>query len=141
MNSIRDRIAIFIDKKYHTDYVNLKKSADTNIIDSPFSDFREIYILAAAIGVFSNIHKPIEGTKEKIFDSNVFNEFKDLPILYTLAFCKDGDTEALANDEYVLLMVEGYANAGFPILLGEIQNNQSSNLLNLSTYIDEIIQI
>ena len=56
MNSIRDRKAINIDKKYHSEYINLKKSAEKNITDSPFIDFREIYLLAAVVGVYSMIH-------------------------------------------------------------------------------------
>ena len=139
MNSIRDRKAINVSKDFHQYYESLKYSSGSNVIDSPFKDFREMYILSAVIGVNNEAYEDLRGSKVKIFDSNVLNEHKDIPLLYVIAFSKEKNAELLSDDDYVLETVEGYANGGFPILLSAIQNGNSNNLLNLSLFLEEVI--
>ena len=141
MNSIRDRKPININKSFHSDYINLKISSESEISDSPFTDFREIYILSAVIGVKNEAFEELKVTREKAFDSNVFNKSKDLPVLYAIAFAKERNAELLANDDYVLKIVEGYANGGFPILLSAIRSNESNNLFNLALFVDDLLPI
>lgn len=141
MNSLRDRKAINVGKDFHEYYENLKFSTGNSVVDTPFKDFREMYIISAVIGVKNEAFEKIEGSKVKIFDSNVFNEHKDIPLLLTIAYCKEKKPELLADDEYVLRIVEGYANGGLPLLISAIQNGESNNLLNLSLYLEEILDV
>jgi hypothetical protein len=139
MNQIRNRLKISIDKKYHQNYLSLKYFSDKNIIDCPFEDLRQIFLLSASIGVLRNKYIPLKTGKESIFDSYVFNEHFDLPIIYSIAYSKDKKSEILSDAHYVLEILEGYANGGFPILWNEICNSPSNNLLNLSNYINEMM--
>lgn len=140
MKDIRDRKSISIQKSFYEDYNNFfPEKSEKSWLECPFADFREIYILSACIGASKGAFKEIDSKKIKIFDSNVFNEHFDLPILYTIAYCKEMDPELLSDETYVLNIVEGFANGGFPHLMDELKNRQSSNLLNLANYIHELI--
>lgn len=137
MYSIRDRKKISISKAFHDKYNSLKHSSGNEHTDTPFKDLREIFLLSAAIGVSQNSYEELNNSKEAIFDSNVFTEHNDIPLLYTIAFNKSKDAESLSDDEYVIKIVEGYANGGFPLLLNAIEDTNSNNLLNLVTYLSE----
>ena len=140
MKEIRDRLAINIDVKFHLEFENLKKDTDQSYLDRPFEDFREIFLTSAIIGAANDVFMPIDSKKIKIFDSNVFNEHFDLPLLYTIAFCKEENPELLSDEKYILKIVEGYANGGFPILIDQIKNGNSSTLMNLAIHIKELIE-
>ena len=139
MKDIRDRIKVNIDKSFHEKYIDLKIAAGKSYLDCPFSDFREFFLLSAVIGVRNNLYIQLEKNKEGIFDSNVFSEHFDLPLLYTIAFAKEKNVDLLSDDDYVLRTVEGYANGGFNTILSEIEDGSSNNLMNLATYLAELI--
>lgn len=141
MNSIRDRIPINISANFHEDFVNLKKSSDSKISDSPFTDFREIYLLAAVIGIKNKAFKHLSEKKEKIFDSNVFKEYQDLPLIYAIVYSHEKQVLKLADDKYVISVLEGYANGGFPILRQMIFEDINSNLLNLALSLKDELKV
>lgn len=140
MNSIRDRKPINVKKSFHSKFEDYKSNSKRSIADSPFNDFRELYLLSAVVGLKLDLYEEIKGPKVKIFDSNVFSEHKDLPILYSIAFNKEKNAELLADDEYVLKIVEGYANGGLQIVIDAIENGNNNNLLNLAIFTSDNIE-
>ena len=95
---------------------------------------KDLFILAMCLGVKNNAYDPLT-SKDDIFNSDVFDEKTEIPVMQAVAFAKENSLEILLNERAVLDIAQGYANGGINYVIEEIIKNPGKPLNNLSTLI------
>jgi dnd system-associated protein 4 len=123
-------LRIYIDKNKHEIYEKLVKRGSENPENYPFQTMKDMFMLAACLGVKNNVYIPLETTKD-IFNSDVFDEKTDIPVIAALAYKREQDISILSKEREMLDLVQEFANGGIGYVEEEIINNPGRPLDNL----------
>lgn len=127
-------LKIYIDKDKHEVYEQLVKRGSENPDDYPFQTMKDVFMLAACLGAKHNAYEPIAASKD-IFNSDVFDEKADIPVIAAIAFKRQQSLEILGKDREMLDLVQDYANGGIAYVREQIINNPGRPLDNLISLI------
>ncbi len=122
-------LRVYIDKDKHELYEKLVKRGADNLDNYPFQTMKDLFMVAACLGARNNIFEEIKSSKD-IFNSDVFDEKTDVPILASLAFQKEKSLSVLNDEKKILEIAQGYANGGIHLVKEQIVNNPGKPLNN-----------
>lgn len=128
-------LRVYIDKDKHDIYERLVKRGSDNPDHYPFQTMKDLFMLAACLGLKYSAYEPLQSSQE-IFNSNVFDEKTDIPIMSALAFQKEQNLMALLDEKRILETVQAFANGGIGYVVEEIINNPGRPLNNLIALIN-----
>jgi len=130
-SKVRDRI--FVEEKTMEIYKSLNASATRNssVYDQPFSESKEIFMWAVAVGVCDGRKQPLFGNKEGLFFWNRLSPEQELPILRLIVISETRDIEMIKDDAYIQNLTEEYANYGIRKLNDILIKQGGSPLFNL----------
>lgn len=123
-------LRVYIDKDKHEIYEKLVKRGSENPDHYPFQTMKDLFMLAACLGAKHNVYEPIESARD-IFNSDVFDEKTDVPVMAALAYQKEQTLSILSKEREVLDIAQGYANGGISYVIEEIINNPGKPLNSL----------
>ena len=129
-------LRIYIDQDKHEHYEKLVRKGGDNVDYYPFQTFKDVFMLAACLGAKYEASEPIAASRD-IFNSDVFDEKVDVPIMMALAYQKENNLAALSNERRVLDIVQEYANGGIAYLVEEIVSKPGKPLNNLVELIQD----
>ncbi|MEJ0106144.1 MAG: hypothetical protein WDO19_27895 [Bacteroidota bacterium] len=127
-------LRVYIDKDKHDIYDKLVKRGTENPDHFPFQTMKDLFMLAACLGAKHNNYEPIASSKD-IFNSDVFDEKTDIPVMSALAYQKEQTLSVLTDERKVLDIAQGYANGGISYVVEEVINNPGKPLNNLVSLI------
>lgn len=133
------RLSVYVDKDTHSIYEKLTSRSAKSIEDYPFETMKDLFIAAACLGAKQGRYVELNKNQE-IFDSTLFNQRTEVPVLFSLAFHKIKDIHALSDSRKVLDIVQGWANGGIRILEEQLLHRPGKPLFNLTDYIWEEIE-
>jgi len=127
----KDRISV--EEKTSQFYKELNASAvkNSNIIDQPFSEAKDIFMLAVCLGVNSGKRIPLEGEKEGLFFWNRLSNDIEIPALRLIALAETGNVETMQDIASIQQIAEEYANKGIRILMDDVIKKNGGKLFNL----------
>ena len=132
------RLSVYVDQDVHPIYDKLTSRSPKKAEEFPFETMKDLFITAACLGAKYDKFLELNKTKE-IFDSTLFNQRTEVPILLSLAFYKTKDTEVLTDSRQVLDIAQGWANGGIRLLEDELLHSPGMPLVKLVGFIlDEI---
>lgn len=123
-------LRVYIDKDKHEIYEKLVKRGSENPDHYPFQTMKDLFMTAACLGVKHNAYEPINSARD-IFNSDVFDERTDVPVMSAFAFEREQTLSVLLDERKVLDITQGYANGGISYVVEEIINNPGKPLNNL----------
>ena len=123
-------LRIYIDQDKHEHYEKLVRKGNDNADYYPFQTFKDVFMLAACLGAKHGVSEPIAASRD-IFNSDVFDEKTDIPVMMALAYQEDKSLATLSNERRVLDIVQEYANGGIAYLVEEAVNKPGKPLNNL----------
>jgi dnd system-associated protein 4 len=123
-------LRVNIDKTKHEVYQKLVSRGAENPDHYPFETMKDLFMLAACLGARHGVYTPM-GPSQDLFNSDVFDEKTDVPILFALAYSQEESLAALADPRKVLDIVQCFANGGIDYVVEEIVNNPGRPLNNL----------
>jgi len=123
-------LRVYIDKEKHEIYEKLVKRGSENPDHYPFQTMKDLFMLSACLGYKYGAFEEIDSSKD-IFNSDVFDEKVDIPMLISLAYAKEKNLMNLLDGRKVLDIAQGYANGGIGYVVEEIINNPGKPLNNL----------
>jgi dnd system-associated protein 4 len=123
-------LKVYIDKDKHSLYEKLVKRGADNPDYFPFQTMKDLFMLAACLGVKYGAYEPLASSKD-IFSSDVFDEKADYPVMAVIAYKKERNIAILTDERKILEVVQGYANGGISYVVEEIVNNPGTPLNNL----------
>ena len=129
---LQARDYVYIDKSYHSLYVNLKESQEEEK-QPPFKGMKNLFMLATFIGFLQDKWVPLGTNRRNIFPRTAFKQ-DDLVLLRALALSKTGNIEVLLNQKEIQSIAEGYANGGIIVIKEQVEDapgNRIENLVNL----------
>lgn len=129
-------LRIYIDQDKHEHYEKLVRKGGDNVDYYPFQTFKDVFMLAACLGAKHGASESIAASRD-IFNSDVFDEKVDVPIMMALAYQKENSLAALSNERRVLDIVQEYANGGIAYLVEEIVSKSGKPLNNLVELIQD----
>lgn len=127
-------LRVYIDKDKHDIYERLVKRGPDNPDHFPFQTMKDLFLLAACLGAKNNSYEPLQSSKD-IFNSDVFDERTDVPIMSALAYQKIQSLSILTDERKVLDVVQCFANGGIDYVVEEVINNPGKPLNNLISII------
>ena len=127
-------LRVYIDKDVHDIYDKLVKRGTENPDHYPFQTMKDLFMLAACLGAKHNAFEPVNASRD-IFNSDVFDEKTDIPVMSSLAFKKEQSLSILSDERKILDIIQGYANGGISYVVEEIINNPGKPLSNLISLI------
>lgn len=124
---------IFVESQVISFYKQINASAikNSNSLDQPFSEAKEIFMLAVGLGLKNGRRRKLEGSKEGLFFWNRLSQDLELPALQLIALSETGNVESMVDEELVQTIAEEYANEGIRILIEEVVNKDGNVLWNL----------
>lgn len=123
------RDTIVIDESVHEIYKRLTEGADP--VTAPFRTMKDVFMFAASLGFQKGNPRPLKGKRVTIFRWAQFSPQTDIPLLKAMAIAKSGDVNVLQNQDDILSIVEGYANAGIHELRARMLDEYGQPLWNL----------
>ncbi|KAA0245641.1 MAG: hypothetical protein DYG83_00950 [Candidatus Brocadia sp. AMX2] len=123
-------LKVYIDKDKHELYEQLVKRGSDNPDSYPFQTMKDLFMVAACLGARNNSFEEIKSSKD-IFNSDVFDEKTDVPVLAALAFQREKILSILNDERKILEIAQGYANGGINLVKEQIINNPGKPLNNL----------
>lgn len=132
-------LRVYIDKDKHELYEQLVKRGSDNPDNHPFQTMKDLFMVAACLGARNNSFEEIKSSKD-IFNSDVFDEKTDVPILASLAFQKEKSLSVLNDEKKILEIAQGYANRGIDDVYNAILNNPGRPLFNYIEWLLEQIE-
>jgi dnd system-associated protein 4 len=133
------RLSVYVDQEVHPIYEKLTSRSFKKAEDFPFETMKDLFVVAACLGAKNSMFVELNKTRE-IFDSTLFNQRTEVPVLLSLAFYKTKDIEVLNDNRQVLDIVQGWANGGIRILEDYLLNRPGRPLFNLVDYIWQEIE-
>ena len=133
------RLSVYVDQDVHPIYEKLTSRSSKKAEDFPFETMKDLFVVAACLGAKNNKFVELNKTRE-IFDSTLFNQRNEVPVLLSLAFYKAKDIEVLSDNRQVLDIVQCWANGGIRILEDQLLNRPGRPLFNLVDYIWQEIE-
>ena len=129
----------FVEKQVMPFYKQINASAtkNSNNLDQPFSEAKDIFMMAVGLGVQKGKRRELEGSKEGLFFWNRLSKDLELPALRVIALSETGNVESMQDEDLVQLIAEEYANEGIRILIEEVINQDGNALWNLVEMIRE----
>ena len=123
-------LRVSIEKETHGIYDNLVKRGSENPDDFPFQTMKDLFMTAACLGVRHNSYEELKSSVS-IFNSDVFDESIDLPVMACIAYHRSQELKTLNDSKAILEIVQGYANGGVHVLREHLLNNPGRPLDNL----------
>lgn len=123
-------LRVYIDKDKHEIYEKLVKRGSENPDHYPFQTMKDLFMLAACLGVKHNAYETLDVSRD-IFNSDVFDEKTDIPVMFSLAFHKEQSLSVLTDTRKILDIAQCYANGGISYVVEEIINTPGKPLNNL----------
>ncbi len=119
-------------------YDELVSRAAQNAEDFPFATKKDLFILAACVGVKHEQFEELPSDKRiQIFDGETFRDDTDVPILAALAYQHTQDLDLLFEPSKIMRIAEGYAHAGIHIVYQQITTGSANrplyNLVDMLT--------
>lgn len=119
-------------------YDELVRRAAQNVEDFPFATKKDLFMLAACIGVQHKLFTEVPSDKRiQIFDGETFRSDTDVPILAALAYHHMKDLDLLFEPSKIVRIAEGYAHAGIHIVYQQITTGSANrplyNLVDMLT--------
>lgn len=124
---------ISIDASLHDLYKELSEGNDSEV--APFRTMKDVFMTAACFGYRRGLSQPISGAKRQIFHWAQFSEQIDIPILKAIAISTSGNVQILADQEQIVQIAEGYANAGIQDLQSHLASRVDQPLWALVSLI------
>lgn len=124
---------IFVEKQVMDFYKQINASATkkSNNLDQPFSEAKDIFMLAVGLGLQKGKRRKLAGAREGLFFWNRLSQDLELPALQLIALSETGNVESMLDEELVQSIAEEYANVGIRILIEEVVNKDGNILWNL----------
>jgi len=131
----KDRV--YIDESVINNYRDLKADANTIPEQSPFSTYKDVFMLAVCLGYRTGRRQklPSGGNKHDI-RVTVFSD-NDLALLKGIAIAATGDVDVLANPGQILTIAEEYAQVGIYEVKAALLDERGQPLWNLV----ELVQV
>lgn len=123
-------LRVYIDKDKHDIYEKLVKRGSDNPDHYPFQTMKDLFMLAACLGVKNNSYEELQSSRD-IFNSDVFDEKTDIPLMSAIAFNRDKSLATLTDSRKTLDIVQEYANSGIHFVVEQVINNPGKPLNNL----------
>jgi dnd system-associated protein 4 len=121
---------VLIDESVMGIYRDLRADANTQVEQSPFASFKDIFMLAACLGFQNGRRSKLpSGSKSDIRES-VFLE-ADMAVLKAIAIADTGDVTILAKPGEILRIAEEYAHSGILEVKAYLQDERGLPLWNL----------
>ncbi|MCB0164401.1 MAG: hypothetical protein KDI79_09255 [Anaerolineae bacterium] len=126
---VKDRVNI--DESVIEIYRELKSDANTIPEQSPFSTFKDVFMLAVCLGYRARRRQklPTGGNKHDI-RVTVFSD-NDLALLKGIAIASTGDVEVLGRPGEILTIAEEYAQVGIYNVKASLLDERGHPLWNL----------
>lgn len=96
---------------------------------APFSTYRDLFLLAACIGLQNSRRTPLSTGRKTTIRKEVFGD-EGLAILKAIAIASTGDVTVLANLRDVLTIAEEYANGGIYAIKASLLEERGRPLWN-----------
>lgn len=129
------RLSVYVDlDDAHPIYEKLTSRSPKKAEEFPFETMKDLFILAACVGAKYDKFIPIKQNKD-IFDSTLFDQRIEVPLLFSLAYYKTKDIDVLLDSRQVLDIAQSWANGGIHIIEDAIFNQPGGHLFNLSNFI------
>lgn len=126
--SIKDRVL------YHESvkgiYDELKHETSKQYEQSPFSSYKDIFMLAACLGFRTGRKQSLPSGKRYDIRSDIFRE-PDLALLKAIAIADTGEVQILGQSGEVLRIAEEYAHAGIYEVKSSLLDERGRPLWNL----------
>jgi dnd system-associated protein 4 len=97
---------------------------------APFSTYRDLFLLAACVGLQNNQRTPLSAGRKTTIRKEVFGD-EGLAILKAIAIASTGDVVVLSNLGDVLTIAEEYANSGIHEIKASLLDERGRPLWNL----------
>jgi dnd system-associated protein 4 len=123
------RDTVVIDESVHEIYKRLTEGSDP--VTASFRTMKDVFMFAASLGFQKGEPRPLKGKRVTIFRWAQFSPQTDIPLLKAMAIAKSGDVNILQSQDYILSIVEGYANAGIHELRSRVLDEYGQPLWNL----------
>ena len=101
---------------------------------APFSTYRDLFLLAACVGLQNNRRTPLSTGRKTTIRKEVFGD-EGLAILKVIAIASTGDVAVLASLGDVLTIGEEYANSGIYEIKASLLDERGRPLWNLVSLI------
>lgn len=134
MENINERDTVTIDESVHDIYKQLTEGTDP--VAAPFRTMKDVFMWAAVLGYQNGKRRSITGKKVTIFRWAQFSEQTDIPLIESLAIAESKDVKVLLSQEYLITIVEEYANVGIHQLKHNILDEPGQSLWNLVNFIN-----
>ena len=131
---ISTNVRIHIAEDHHPIYQQLVKRGNDDPDNYPFATMKDLFMMAATVGLKNGKYKPKKATKD-IFAGSVFDQKNDIPVLAAIAYAHKKDFEVLFNEQEMIQIVEGYACGGINILSKELLRPNRKAIFNLINYV------
>ena len=97
---------------------------------APFSTYRDLFLLAACVGLQNKRRMPLSGRRGTAIRQDVFGD-QGLAILKAIAIAATGDVAILGNLGDVLTIAEEYANGGIYDVKASLLDERGRPLWNM----------
>jgi dnd system-associated protein 4 len=97
---------------------------------APFSTYRDLFLLAACVGLQNNRRTPLSSGRKTTIRKEVFGD-EGLAILKAIAIVSTSDVTVLTNLRDVLTIAEEYANSGIYEVKARLLDERGRPLWNL----------
>ena len=131
---ISPSIRVHISKEYRTIYEQLAKRGNDDPENFPFPTMKDVFMMAATIGVKKNKFKKLV-QPDSIFPCSVLDQKNDIPVLAAMAFAHTSTFEVLFDDSQMIKIAEGYANGGILEMQRELIGRSGKNIDNVLNFI------
>jgi dnd system-associated protein 4 len=112
-----------------------KRKSTSDVNTAAYRSLKDVFLMAASIGVKIGRRTPLRERKELIMTSYL-NNYPDMAVLNAIAIAHNKGVDVLTNLDEILTIAEEYANTGFEELSRRVLA-AGMPLLNLAAYIME----
>lgn len=125
-----DRDRFYVQKDKHHLFQGLSQGED-----APFRTMKDVWVLAAAMGVHLGHRKQLRGGTQHVGFWHYLTAQEDIPVLQAIAVAESGDVAVLGDRTKVIKIAEEYANGGIDLLVDATRADRSSTLVSLASLI------
>ena len=125
-----DRDRFYVQKDKHHLFQQLSQGDD-----APFKTMKDVWVLAAAMGVHIGRRAPLKGGTQHVGFWHYLTTQEDIPVLQAIAVAEEGDVTVLGDRSKVIKIAEQYANGGIDLLVDATRADRDSTLISLASLV------